>query len=118
MALEGAFGTHLRPGYLNRPPRRIAAPFTCHYQAIGSDQQLLPKRGYYDGVKIGCHHIGCRHHTLTPEIVEKINERGLAVRSTNVPDEEAMKHAVACGVIGMTINFPEKLAAYMKRSNP
>lgn len=62
---------------------------------------------------MGCHHIGLRHHFLTPEIVESIKARGLPVRSTNVPDEAAMKHVIECGVIGMTINFPDKLASYL-----
>jgi len=62
---------------------------------------------------MGCHHIGLRSHLLTPEIVESIHARGLPVRSTNVPDEAAMRHVIECGVIGMTINFPEKLASYL-----
>ena len=65
-------------------------------------------------LSMGCHHIGIGPHLLTPDIVARINARGLAVRSTNVPDVAAMKHAVSCGVIGMTINFPEELAAHLK----
>jgi hypothetical protein len=62
---------------------------------------------------MGCHHIGLRHYFLTPEIVEGIKARGMLVRSTNVPNEAAMKHVIECGAIGMTINFPEKLASYL-----
>lgn len=65
-------------------------------------------------IKMGCHHIGCSPNLLTPEIVAEANHRGIQVRSTNVPDLEAMRHAVFCGVIGMTINFPEKLTAYLQ----
>ena len=53
---------------------------------------------------MNCHHIGIIPRLLTRESVDKINARGLAVRSTNVPDEAAMKHAISCGVIGMTDN--------------
>lgn len=63
---------------------------------------------------MGCHHIGISPRLLTLETVDRINARGLSVRSTNVPDEAAMKHAIHCGVIGMTINFPEKLTMYLK----
>jgi glycerophosphoryl diester phosphodiesterase len=65
-------------------------------------------------LEMKCHHIGCRHQFLTSEIVAAANTRGLQVRSTNVPDEEAMKHVVSCGVVGMTINFPDKLAEHLR----
>jgi glycerophosphoryl diester phosphodiesterase len=65
-------------------------------------------------LNLGCHHIGINPQALTPEVVAEIKARGLPVRSTNVPNEAAMQHAVECGVMGMTINFPEKLAAYLR----
>ena len=73
-----------------------------------------PTEENVDGaLAMGCHHIGLRHYFLTPEIIEGIKARGMLVRSTNVPNEAAMKHVIECGAIGMTINFPEKLASYL-----
>ena len=84
---------------------RIAVGWTAHEPTDENVSRAL---------EMGCHHIGISPHRLTPEIVAGINARGLAVRSTNVPDEAAMKHALRCGVMGMTINFPEKLSAYLR----
>ena len=51
-----------------------------------------------------------RARTLRSEDVRYAKERGLQVRAWGVPDESVMKHALACGVDGMTVNFPDLLA--------
>jgi glycerophosphoryl diester phosphodiesterase len=66
-------------------------------------------------LQMGCHHIGILPEHLTPQLVSRIKQRGIQVRSTNVKDEKTMRHAADCGVMGMTINFPKKLLAYMNR---
>ena len=50
---------------------------------------------------------------LTPEIVEKWHAAGFNVRAWGIKDVAIMKHAYDCGVDGMTVNFPDRLIAYM-----
>jgi len=51
---------------------------------------------------------------LTPEKVAAWNEAGFTVRAWGIRDEQDMAHAHACGTDGQTINFPDKLTAYLK----
>lgn len=46
---------------------------------------------------------------LTKEQVEMAKARGFSVRGWGVRDVELMRHAIACGVDGMTVNFPDLL---------
>ena len=50
---------------------------------------------------------------LTRELVDQYHALGYSVRAWGVKDEEIMKHAVACGVDGMTVNFPDKLHTFI-----
>ena len=50
---------------------------------------------------------------VTPEIVEKWHSAGFTVRAWGIKDVTVMKHAYDCGVDGMTVNFPDRLIAYM-----
>lgn len=54
---------------------------------------------------------------LTREKVAHWRELGFGVRAWGVADEDLMKHAYDCGVDGMTVNFPDKLKAYMEENN-
>ena len=47
---------------------------------------------------------------LTPDYVARYRAMGDSVRAWGVADEALMRHAIACGVDGMTVNFPDKLA--------
>jgi glycerophosphoryl diester phosphodiesterase len=47
--------------------------------------------------------------------VRATKERGFSVRAWGVKTNELMIHAVACGVDGMTVNFPDRLKDYMQR---
>ena len=51
---------------------------------------------------------------LTPEKVQAWNAAGFTVRAWGIRDEQDMAHAHACGTDGQTINFPDKLTAYLK----
>jgi glycerophosphoryl diester phosphodiesterase len=53
--------------------------------------------------------------TMTPELTETCHAMGLGVRAWGVYNEELMAHAVRCGADGMTVNFPDKLTAYLKK---
>lgn len=50
---------------------------------------------------------------LTPEKVQAWRDAGFGVRAWGITDEDVMKLACACGVDGMTVNFPDKLSAYL-----
>lgn len=51
---------------------------------------------------------------VTPELVALAHRSGLNVRAWGVSDEALMVRAVQAGVDGMTINFPDKLIAYLR----
>jgi len=54
----------------------------------------------------------CPEATLiTKEAVDDWHKQGFRVRAWGVADEALMKSAYAAGVDGMTVNFPDKLAA-------
>ena len=51
---------------------------------------------------------------LTRPDVQAARQLGFSIRAWGVKDEAIMRHAVSCGVDGMTIDFPDKLARYLK----
>lgn len=51
---------------------------------------------------------------ITPEKVYKWHREGFNVRAWGVYNEELMRHAYDCMTDGMTVNFPDKLAAYIE----
>ena len=51
---------------------------------------------------------------VTPERVEEWHARGFNVRAWGVTDDDLMRAAVAAGVDGMTVNFPDRLAALLR----
>jgi len=59
---------------------------------------------------IGARQICPRVETLQPEEVKLAKERGLKVRGWGASTESLMNYALYCGVDGMTVNFPDKLA--------
>lgn len=48
---------------------------------------------------------------LTPEHVSRLRKEGLSIRAWNVSDEDVMKRVYSYKIDGMTVNFPDKLAA-------
>ena len=55
---------------------------------------------------------------LTAGSVGRAHLRGFRVRAWGVSNEELMRRAVDAGCDGMTVNFPDKLAAYLKEKYP
>ena len=51
---------------------------------------------------------------LSPQLVRRLHGEGFSVRAWGVHDEETMRYACRCGVDGMTVNFPDKLRAYLE----
>ncbi len=50
---------------------------------------------------------------VTPELVERLHGLGLVVRAWGVSDEVLMRRVADAGADGMTVNFPDKLLAYI-----
>lgn len=51
---------------------------------------------------------------VTPELVRRLHVEDLVVRAWGVSTEELMREVVQAGADGMTVNFPDKLLAYMQ----
>jgi glycerophosphoryl diester phosphodiesterase len=51
---------------------------------------------------------------VSPELVAIAHARGLEVRAWGVSDEASMARVVESGADGMTVNFPDKLVAYLR----
>lgn len=52
--------------------------------------------------------------TLTPETVQRLHDEGFVVRAWGVTNEGLMRQVVEAGADGMTVNFPDKLIAYLQ----
>jgi glycerophosphoryl diester phosphodiesterase len=55
-----------------------------------------------------------RANAVTPELVRRLHTEGFLVRAWGVSTEELMQQVVQAGADGMTVNFPDKLIAYLK----
>jgi glycerophosphoryl diester phosphodiesterase len=56
-----------------------------------------------------------RADIMTPELVGRLHAEVFVVRAWGVSTEELMRQVVKAGADGMTVNFPDKLIAYLKR---
>ena len=54
-----------------------------------------------------------RAGAVTPELVRRLHAEGLVVRAWGVATEDLMRQVVTAGADGMTVNFPDKLLAYL-----
>ena len=52
---------------------------------------------------------------MTPELVAKWHSLGFRVRAWGVSNEDLMHHVLRCGADGMTVNFPDKLTAALRK---
>ena len=55
-----------------------------------------------------------RADLVTPELVRRLHAEGFVARAWGVTTEELMQQVVQAGADGMTVNFPDKLIAYLK----
>jgi glycerophosphoryl diester phosphodiesterase len=62
---------------------------------------------------MGVNQLCPRANTVTPELVRRLHAEGFVVRAWGVSTEELMQRVVQAGADGMTINFPDKLLAYL-----
>jgi glycerophosphoryl diester phosphodiesterase len=54
-----------------------------------------------------------RAGVVTPDLVSRLHADGLVVRAWGVATEDLMRQVVTAGADGMTVNFPDKLLAYL-----
>jgi glycerophosphoryl diester phosphodiesterase len=71
-----------------------------------------------DAVIAQAHALGCaqlcpRASLVTPELVQRLHAEGFRVRAWGVANEVLMRQVVDAGADGMTVNFPDKLLAYI-----
>jgi glycerophosphoryl diester phosphodiesterase len=66
-----------------------------------------------DTLRLGLAQLCPRAGVVTKELVDDLHGRGLIVRAWGVNDEGLMRAAVAAGVDGMTVNFPDVLLAHL-----
>lgn len=52
---------------------------------------------------------------VTPALVEDLHSKGYSVRAWGVSNEDLMKAVYDAGADGMTVNFPDKLTAYIAK---
>jgi glycerophosphoryl diester phosphodiesterase len=55
--------------------------------------------------------------SVTPALVRRLHAEGFVVRAWGVADEALMRQVVEAGADGMTVNFPDTLVTYLKRSS-
>jgi glycerophosphoryl diester phosphodiesterase len=63
---------------------------------------------------LGLTQICPRANTVTPALVRRLHAEGFVVRAWGVDDEALMRQVVEAGADGMTVNFPDKLLAYIQ----
>jgi len=56
-----------------------------------------------------------RADTITRELVDRLHAEGFVVRAWGVATGELMRRVVKAGADGLTVNFPDKLIAYLER---
>lgn len=71
-----------------------------------------------DAVIAQAHALGCvqlcpRAALVTPGLVQRLHAEGFIVRAWGVAHEVLMRQVVEASADGMTVNFPDKLLAYM-----
>lgn len=65
-------------------------------------------------LEIGGEEIAPKAELVTVELMKKWRNAGLGVRAWGVRDDMLMKRMCDLGVDGMTVNFPDKLDAYLR----
>ena len=94
-----------------RRMRELSPAVTLGYLVEAVDDRVVG-----DVRSIGGQQLCPKADGLTPELVAGLKEQGFSVRAWGVSDEKVMEKAIACGVDGMTVNFPDKLTEYLRKS--
>ena len=64
--------------------------------------------------ELGLAQICPRADLTTPQLVERLHAEGFVVRCHGLYNEDLMRHAVDVGADGATVNFPDKMAEYLR----
>ena len=64
--------------------------------------------------ELGLAHICPRADVTTPELVDRLHAEGFVVRCQGLYTEDLMRHVVDVGADGATVNFPDKMAEYLR----
>jgi glycerophosphoryl diester phosphodiesterase len=63
--------------------------------------------------RLGLVQICPRASSVTPELVRRLHAEGFVVRAWGVSTDDLMRRAVEAGVDGMTVDFPDRLIAWL-----
>jgi glycerophosphoryl diester phosphodiesterase len=64
--------------------------------------------------ELGCTQLCPQANTVTPTLVRRLHAEGFIVRAWGAVNETLMRQVVEAGAIGMTVNFPDTLLAYLE----
>ena len=64
--------------------------------------------------ELGLTQICPRADITTPELVDRLHAEGFVVRCQGLYNEDLMRHVVDVGADGATVNFPDKMAEYLR----
>ncbi|MCY3544198.1 MAG: glycerophosphodiester phosphodiesterase family protein [Chloroflexi bacterium] len=64
--------------------------------------------------ELGLTQICPRADITTPDLVDRIRAEGFVVRCQGLYNEDLMRHVVDVGADGATVNFPDKMAEYLR----
>lgn len=88
--------------------RRAAPELPCGWLVAEVDDGVIER-----ALGLGLAQICPKAAAVTPELVVRLHGLGFAVRAWGVGTEEAMRRVAEAGADGMTVNFPDKLLAYL-----
>ncbi len=93
--------------------RAYAPSIRTGYLAKSVDGELLSKL-----LAMGVEELCPRATHVTAERVDAWHRMGLNVRAWGVSDEDLMRGVYDAGADGMTVNFPDRLTAYIRENAP
>ena len=89
--------------------REVSKTIRLGYLTSRTDAALIGELS-----EISAYEVCPKADTVTPELIKAWHAAGLNVRAWGVTDENLMRRVYDMGVDGMTVNFPDKLTAYIK----
>ena len=92
-----------------RAMRAYAPELKTGYLTVRTSEELM-ERMRQDGIDEICP----KGENMSAEMVELWHLNGFNVRAWGISDEEIMKKVYDMGADGMTVNFPDKLTAYIQ----
>lgn len=87
-----------------RRMRKVAPEYKLGYLYKPAEEDLLGK-----AQELHLEQLCPKAEIVTPQMVADYKAKGYSVRAWGVKDETLMRAMMACGVDGMTVNFPDKL---------